>query len=142
VVVAFIDLKAAFDSVDREDLEKEFGEEKGEWGIEGKNNGDEETRSVVRVGGRIERKFWTEKGIRQRCPLIVSPMLFNLLIADIEEELRRDEMGKRHERVKLGGRKLKEYADDLVILMEKEEGMRWLMRRLEGYIYGQKRTGD
>lgn len=39
-------------------------------------------------------------------------------------------------RVKLGRRKLKVlgYADDLVILIEEEEGMRWLMKRLETYL--------
>lgn len=38
--------------------------------------------------------------------------------------------------MKLGRRKLKVlgYADDLVILTEEEEGMRWLMKRLETYL--------
>lgn len=51
----------------------------------------EETRSVVRIGGRVGRKFWIVKGVRQGCPL--SPLLFNLLIADIEEGLGKDEVG-------------------------------------------------
>lgn len=36
----------------------------------------------------------------------------------------------------VGGKKLKvlEYADDLVILAEEEEGMKWLMKRLETYL--------
>lgn len=36
----------------------------------------------------------------------------------------------------MGGKKLKVlgYADDLVVLAEEEEGMRWLMRRLETYL--------
>lgn len=47
----------------------------------------EETRSVMRVGNRVGKKFWTEKGVKQGCPL--SPLLFNLLIADMEEGLGR-----------------------------------------------------
>lgn len=56
----------------------------------------------------------------------MSPLPFNLLITDIEEGLGKDEVG---------GNKLKilGYAD-LVILAEEEEGMRWLMRRLETYL--------
>jgi len=54
------------------------------------------------------------------------------MIGDIEEGLGRDEIGG----VRLGGKKLKVlgYADDLVILAEEEDGMRWLLRRLEKYL--------
>lgn len=38
----------------------------------------EETRSLVRIGEKVKKKFWTEKKVRQGCPL--SLMLFNLLI--------------------------------------------------------------
>lgn len=66
--------------------------------------------------------------MRQGCPL--SPFLFNVLIGDIEEALGRDKVGG----VRIGGEKLKVlgYADDLVLLTE-EEGMRWLLKRLEKY---------
>jgi len=33
----------------------------------------EETRCRVRIGENYEKRFWTEKGVRQGCPL--SPML-------------------------------------------------------------------
>lgn len=47
----------------------------------------EEMKSVVRIRGRV----WTEKGVRQGCPL--SPLLFNLSIANMEEGLGKDEVG-------------------------------------------------
>lgn len=66
-----------------------------------KNNGNlEETKSVVRVGGRMGKKFWTEKRVKQECPL--SAILFNLLIANIEKGL-----GKN----KVGGVKLREEVE-------------------------------
>lgn len=46
-----------------------------------------ETRCRVRVGGKESDSFWTARGIRQKCPL--SPLIFNLLTADLEEEMGR-----------------------------------------------------
>lgn len=70
------------------------------------------TKSRVRVRGVCGKEFWTVRGVRQGCPL--SPLLFNLLVADLKEE-----MGK----VKWGGIMIEEervyilaYADDMVLL--------------------------
>jgi len=41
-----------------------------------------ETKSRVKIGGELGESFWTARGVRQRCPL--SPMLFNIVIADLE----------------------------------------------------------
>lgn len=46
-----------------------------------------ETRNKARIGKRVEENFWTAKGVRQGCPL--SPLLFNILLADIQEEMGR-----------------------------------------------------
>ena len=79
-----------------------------------------ETKSRVRIGEETGESFWLARGLRQGCPL--SPILFNLLIANLEEE-----MGK----VKWGGIKLKErkiyalaYADHIVLLAEEEDELR------------------
>jgi len=96
MVALFVDLKAAFDSVDREVLIKAM---KGRGIREGLVKRVEqvlrETKCRVRVGEGIGECFWTARGVRQGCPL--SPMLFNILLADMEEE-----MGK----VKEGGVRL------------------------------------
>lgn len=66
--------------------------------------------------GNYGRNFWTGRGMRHRCPL--SPILFNVKIVDIEEDLGRN--GIRG--INLGETRSTAlaYADDLV-LAEKEE---------------------
>jgi len=46
-----------------------------------------ETKSMVRVGGEVGDCFWTARWVRQGCPL--SPWLFNILLADLEEQIGR-----------------------------------------------------
>src|SRR5436190_12995035 len=75
-------------------------------------------------------QFWTGKGVRQGCPL--SPGLFNLLLADLEEEMRRGGWGG----VRLGEEKVYTlaYADDVALIAENEEDMKCMMRRMERYV--------
>lgn len=60
----------------------------------------------------------------------MSPLLFNILLANIEEEMEKVKLG----RVRIGGKKIYSlaYAVDLVIMAEEEDEMRNLMERLEG----------
>lgn len=46
-----------------------------------------ETINKVRVGGKVEKRFWTAKGVRQGCSLRTK--LFALLIADLDDRLER-----------------------------------------------------
>jgi len=133
LVAIFVDLRAAFDSVDRGELIRAMrGRGVREGLVERVEEMLKETRSRVKIGGQMGRGFWTARGLRQGCPL--SPLLFNLLIADLEEELGRVKWGG----VKLGEERIYSlaYADDMVLLAEEEGGMRSLIERLENYLKG------
>lgn len=41
---------------------------------------------------RFTEKFWTKKGVKQGC--VMNPFLFNLYMAEIEEELRNKGIGE------------------------------------------------
>lgn len=70
-----------------------------------------------------------DREVKQRCSL--SPGLFNLLTADLEEEMRKEGWGG----VRLKGEKVYSlaYADDVVLLAEEKGDMRAMMARLESY---------
>lgn len=80
--------------------------------------------------GETGENFWTARDVRQGCRL--SSVLFNLLIADMEKEMRK---------IKWGGVKLGEdrvytlaYSDDMVLLAENKEEMRSMIESLEEYL--------
>lgn len=92
IVILFVDLKTAFDSVDREKLVKTIRER----GVkEGLVKRCEEVLKEMKgkIGEEKEGKeFWTVRGVRQRYPL--SPCLFILIIADTEKEIRKGSWGR------------------------------------------------
>jgi len=93
MVAMFVDLKAAFDSVDRKILlntMKERGIREGL--VERVEEAIRETKIRVKIGGELREGFWTARGLRQGC--LMSPLLFNILIADMEEEMGKVKWGR------------------------------------------------
>jgi hypothetical protein len=133
----FVDLKAAFDNVER-DLLWEYLRKKGinEHLVTKIEEIYEETISRLRVDGRVSECFKTYKGVRQGCPL--SPSLFAAFIGDIEEMFRKGQAGG----IVVGKEKVWSlaYADDLVVLAREEKGMKEMLGNMEKYMRRKKLT--
>lgn len=99
MVALFLDLKAAFDSVDRGvliDAMKESGVRE-----ELSKRMEEMLRETkIMVGGEMGESFWTAREVRQGYPL--SSLLVNVLIADLEEAMGKVKWGG----VKVGGERI------------------------------------
>ena len=88
LVAMFVKLRAPFDSVDKRVLLRALEKRGVRKGLrERVEEQYRETISRLKVGEETGEVFWTRKGVRQGCPL--SPILFNILTADLEEELRK-----------------------------------------------------
>ncbi|XP_063911876.1 uncharacterized protein LOC135128721 [Zophobas morio] len=87
VYALFVDLRVAFDTVDRECLWECMERRRlSEKLIAAAREIYRKTVTSVRVGGIESEMFWTTKGLRQGCPL--SPSLFVCYISNIEEMFR------------------------------------------------------
>lgn len=84
MTVLFVDLKAVFDSVHRDRLIEAMKMRGVREGLINKiEEIMKETKSRVRVEEQWSEKFWLTRRVRQDCS--ISPMLFNLMITDMEE---------------------------------------------------------
>ncbi|CAD6216275.1 GSCOCG00011331001-RA-CDS, partial [Cotesia congregata] len=132
MVVLFVDFKVAFNSVDRVELSKALRRRGVSEGLVRRCEVVlRETCGKVRIGKELGERFWTMKGVRQGCPL--SPLLFVLFLADLDEELEKGRWGG----VELsGGKKVFSlaYADDVVLLAKEEDEMREMIRTLERFV--------
>ncbi|XP_070529779.1 calponin homology domain-containing protein DDB_G0272472-like [Cardiocondyla obscurior] len=131
MVIVFIDMKAAFDSVDRRKLVETMKKRGVREGLIRRCEEIlEETVNKVKVKDKEGKSFWTTKGVRQGCPL--SPSLFTLLLADIDEELERGGWGG----IRIKDRRVYSlaYADDIALLAENEAGMKGMIKSMEEYV--------
>ena len=126
VFATFIDLKKAFDFIDRDLLLYKLLIAK----IDGKMYDSiksiyASTTSYVRINGKLTEWFSCKMGIKQKdC---ISPTLFSLFINNIVHEINDLELGVNldDERVSL-----LLYADDIVILSNDENGMQTMLNTL------------
>lgn len=135
VYAFFVDLKAAFDNVDRDKLWETLKDK----GINREVIGRlekiyEETEVMIRMGEEFTDKFWTRKGVRQGC--VLSPLLFNLYIADIDRELKRRGIGG----IAIGKERIwtLSYADDIVVLAKNREALLDMMDTLGRFLKERK----
>ncbi|KMQ86480.1 hypothetical protein RF55_14524 [Lasius niger] len=135
IYAVFVDLKAAFDNVDREILWS-IMEEKGVDGslIKRIKKIYEETEVVIRTKDGLSQSFITKKGVRQGC--VLSPALFSLYIADIDKELEKRNIGG----IALGKSRIwtLAYADDMVIVAKNKEALESMMEIFKRFIKERK----
>lgn len=88
------------------------------------------------VGDSTTERFWTERGLKQGCPL--SPLLFIVFIADIEEYLKKRQNGG----VTVGRKRIftLTYADDLAVMAEIDKEMVRMLKSLERYFEEKRLT--
>ena len=86
VIICFADMKAAFDRLKRDRIWEKL-EKKGvnRILISRIRKLFEGTRARIEIGGEFIDQFGIKEGVRQGCPL--SPTLFNIAMADLEEEM-------------------------------------------------------
>lgn len=117
----FADLSAAFDKVDRVKLQNIM--KRKEISTRLRTRIGEiytETRNTIKANGEMSAKFWTTKGVRQGCPL--SPTLFTIYVADLEETMRKNQAGG----VRIGKEKIwtLAYADDIALLANEPKDLK------------------
>lgn len=90
----------------------------------------QETVCKIKLKDKSTEQFWTRKELRQGCPL--SPLLFLILIADVEEFIKKKGNGG----VTIGRKKIYTlaYANDLAIIATLEKDLRRMLKTLEKYL--------
>jgi len=130
IYLFFVDLKVAFDK-DRNRLQEELRRIgiKEEL-VRGVKKIYEETIVTMRTGKGFSRSFRTTKGVRQCC--VMSPLLFNIYIAELEERLEKRRIGG----VGIGNKRVWNlaYADDIVLLAKNRDAMMNMMSTLKIFL--------
>jgi hypothetical protein len=136
VHMAFLDLKKAYDSVDRPTLWRKLAK----FGIGGKflkslqamYEGD---HVITDVNGVTTRPVYLGRGLRQGCSL--SPLLFALYIAEMGQELTMTNQGVRLYKVTVNAMF---FADDIVLMARTSDGLRELLAVVQRHCVDLKMT--
>ena len=125
----FIDFQKAFDSVWHEGLFRKL-ENKGINGnfLQLIQDIYRKTKCAVKINNKTTNFFAYEKGVQQGNPL--SPLLFNLYINDIFEEIKNDSMVTLDDEYKFNTLM---YADDLIIISTTLDGLQKSLNALNAY---------
>lgn len=122
---AFIDFKAAFDTVNRDKLMRKMKLlNVPEYLIAAVTEIYRSTPYII-----AGHKFDTKRGLKQGCPL--SPLLFAIYISDVDRAFKNQTCGG----VVIGRRKVHalSYADDIVLLADRPSELQEMLRVLERY---------
>lgn len=131
IYALFIDLKAAFDKVNRSKLWEILEEKEVSNGLIWRlKKIYEDTKATIRTKKGLSRGFRIDKGVRQGC--VLSPILFNLYIADLDSALEKRGIGG----VALGTDRIWSlaYADDIILLAKNKEAMEDMMQTLKRFL--------
>ena len=128
----FVDFSKAFDTIPRDLLFEKLLK----YGIKGKFFNNIKTmytndNCCVKVGNKLTESFLANQGVKQGC--ILSPLLFNIFIADIVERFKTENCRplKIDEARNLG---CLLWADDIILLSHSEEGLRNQLSALSSYV--------
>ena len=127
--LVFIDLAKAFDTVSHKSIEK---------GLRRKGIPSQVIKTIldmygkatttITVGGKSTRKLKINAGVKQGCPL--SPLLFNLIIDELIEELKETNIGIEIRGTLVG---CMGFADDLVLIAEERVHMQILLEKCKTF---------
>lgn len=128
IFVCFVDLKKAFDSINREALFYKISK----MGITSKylnllNSIYSDVQYSVKLSTGITESFASNVGVKQGC--ILSPLLFNLFMNDLPDTI------QDFDPVQLGNSdtNVLMYADDLILMSESKEGLQSCLNNLNVY---------
>lgn len=89
---------------------------------------------AVKTRQGITESFKTRKGVMQGC--VMSPLLFNLYIADLDKEMKNRNIGG----VQIGNQRIWSlaYADDIVLLANNREAIQDMMSTFKRFLVERK----
>ena len=128
----FVDFSKAFDTIPRDLLFQKLLN----YGINGKFFNNIKTlytndNCCIKVGNKLTDSFLANQGVKQGC--ILSPLLFNIFIADIVERFETENCRP----LKIDESKNLScllWADDIILLSHSEEGLRNMLSALSSYV--------